>query len=467
MARLGAFCFPGTGHINPMTALARRLQQRGHQVVIFGIADTEARVRAAGIDFHLIGQQDFPLGTLQKLDQQLGALKGLATFRFTVDRVKNTARMILRDGPQAVRDEKIDALLVDEADMGGNVAEHLGLPFVSIAFFPPLVRDDRIPPFCFGWPGGLDPFSRLRNRLGMSLLSRVAAPIFALVNEQRKKWGLKPLKRSTDALSRLAQIAQLPEALEFDIGERLPLLHYAGPLVDAQQRPPVDFPWERLDGRPLIYASLGTLQNGSEAIFRTIAEACAGLQAQLVISLGGGLDPSRLGSLAGDPLVVRYAPQLEIVKRAALVITHAGLNTVLESLAEGVPLVALPLGNDQPGVAARVAARGAGIVIPRSKLTAARLRHAVQSVLEHEAYRTAARHLALAMRQVDGLDVAANVIETALRLTAVPLQEAVQSGFVRAGDMWLGNKFGEANAGEDQESAAGWAQAHPLAHEEE
>ena len=47
--------------------------------------------------------------------------------------------------------------------------------------------------------------------------------------------------------------------------------------------------------RPLVYASLGTLQNGSEEIFRTIAEACAGLNAQLVISLGGGLDPARLG----------------------------------------------------------------------------------------------------------------------------------------------------------------------------
>ena len=51
MARIGAFCFPGTGHINPMTALARRLQQRGHEVVIFGISDTEAQVKAAGIEF--------------------------------------------------------------------------------------------------------------------------------------------------------------------------------------------------------------------------------------------------------------------------------------------------------------------------------------------------------------------------------------------------------------------------------
>ncbi len=58
--------------------------------------------------------------------------------------------MILRDGPEALRRAKVDAVLVDEADMGGNVAELLGLPFVSIAFFPPLIQDDRIPAFCFG-----------------------------------------------------------------------------------------------------------------------------------------------------------------------------------------------------------------------------------------------------------------------------------------------------------------------------
>jgi MGT family glycosyltransferase len=415
MARIGAFCFPGTGHINPITALARRLQQRGHTVVIFGIADVEASVKAAGIDFYLIGESDYPPGTLKKLDQRLSELRGLATFRFTVERVRNTALMVLRDGPQAVSRAKVDALLVDEAEMGGTVAEHLGLPYVSIACFPPLIQDDRIPAFCFGWGAGRSWFSRLRNRLGFWLLSRMAAPIFTAVNELRRAWGLKPYKRSTDALSPLAQIAQLPAALEFEIGDRPPLLHYTGPFVDPGQRPSVDFEWNLLDGRPLVCASLGTLQNGSQEIFRAIADGCAGLPVQLVISLGGGLDPERLGALSGDPVVVKYAPQLEIVKRAAVVITHAGLNTTLESLAEGVPLVCVPLGNDQPGVAARVAARGAGVVVSRRGLSAKRLRAAVNAVLKDEKYRCAARNLQASMLHIDGLQRAADIVEDALK----------------------------------------------------
>lgn len=417
MARLGAFCFPATGHLNPMTALARSLQMRGHEVVIFGIADTEARVRAAGIEFYRIGMEDYPPGTLQALDEHLARLSGFAALRFTLQRVRDSGRMVRRDGPDAVRAANVEALLVDEADSAGNVADYLGLPWISVALIPPMLEDDRFPPFWLGWPAGMDSLSRLRNRLAIFLLLQIAAPIFRDVNRQRKAWGLKPFKRSGDALSQLAQITQLPEALEFEFAGKKPAaLHYTGPFLVPGQRQAIEFPWERLDGRPLIYASMGTLQNGSEAIFKTIAEACAGLDAQLVISLGGGIDPARLGKLPGDPLVVSYAPQLEILKRTSLVITHAGINTVLESLCEGVPLVAVPLAHDQPGVAARVKARGACAVVPLRKLNAARLRKAVLTVLHDSSYRDAAQALQKAIRQTDGPGRAADLIEQVLKL---------------------------------------------------
>ena len=145
MARIGAFCFPATGHLYPMTALAHALQSRGHQVVLFGIADTEARVRAAGIEFHCIGAGDFPPGTLTRLDERMARLKGLPALRFSLQRVRNSARMVLRDGPRAVQASGVEALLVDEADFSGNVADYLRLPWISIALLPPMVDDDRFP----------------------------------------------------------------------------------------------------------------------------------------------------------------------------------------------------------------------------------------------------------------------------------------------------------------------------------
>jgi len=135
-----------------------------------------------------------------------------------------------------------------------------------------------------------------------------------------------------------------------------------------------------------------------------------------LISLGGGLDPATLGKLPGDPLVVSYAPQLEILKRAALVITHAGINTVLESLREGVPLVAVPLAHDQPGVAARARARGACVVVPLRRLNAVRLRKAVLQVLQDARYREAAQALQKTIQQIDGPGCAADLIDNTLQL---------------------------------------------------
>jgi UDP:flavonoid glycosyltransferase YjiC (YdhE family) len=90
-------------------------------------------------------------------------------------------------------------------------------------------------------------------------------------------------------------------------------------------------------------------------------------------------------------------------------------------------MVAVPLANDQPGMAARVRARGAGVVVPRRKLNPVRLRKAVQLVLTDPGYRQAARNLQNAFRQIDGPGRAADLIEQALQIrSAQPIASAVR-----------------------------------------
>ncbi|MBV9732328.1 MAG: glycosyl transferase, partial [Verrucomicrobia bacterium] len=121
-------------------------------------------------------------------------------------------------------------------------------------------------------------------------------------------------------------------------------------------REPVDFPWDRITGEPLIYASMGTILNGRPDVFRTIIAALAKHKnLQLVLSVGEQIDPQRLRAVPKNAIIVQRAPQLDLLKRASVCITHAGLNTVLEALAQGVPQVAIPMAFDQPGVAARIA----------------------------------------------------------------------------------------------------------------
>ncbi len=413
--RIGILSFSSPGHYYPLTALGRRLQSRGHEVVCFQVADLERPIRAAGLEFRQIGQEEFPPGSIRARDEELSQLKGLAALRCGLGGIRRKAEMLFRHAPVAIRDEGVDSLIVDQIEMaGGTVAEYLGLPFVSAAAALPINLDVSVPPVIFPWSPRDGVGVRLRNGVGNAASELFFWGVLRTINRQRRAWALPPA-RDVDALfSRLAQVAQLPAALELPGRRTPPYLHHTGPWTDAAGRAPVDFPWSRLDpGRPLAYASMGTLQNGVLRTFRLIAEACAGLDLQLVISLGGGQDPALLGDLPGDPVVVGYAPQLELVGRSALTISHGGLNTALESLAWGVPMVVLPVAYDQPGVGARVEWSGVGRSIPIGGLTVDRLRDAVRTVLGNPAYRERASQLRTSIEAADGLNRAADLIEAA------------------------------------------------------
>src|SRR5262249_4503245 len=139
--------------------------------------------------------------------------------------------------------------------------------------------------------------------------------------------------------------------------------------------------------------------------FGIIAEACAVLDVQLVLSLGGGGKPENMGELAGVPIVVEFQPQVELVKNAAVWITHAGLNTALECLSNGLSMVAIPITNDQRGVAARIEWTGSGKMVSVSKLSTARLRTEVQRVLRDQRYRDNAKKLQQAIRSRDSISM--------------------------------------------------------------
>jgi MGT family glycosyltransferase len=161
---------------------------------------------------------------------------------------------------------------------------------------------------------------------------------------------------------------------------------------------------------------MGTLQNRLIWVFQTIASACEDLDAQLVISLGGSAKPESLPDLAGNPLVVEYAPQLEVLEKATLMITHAGMNTTMECLKKGVPMVAIPVANDQPGVAARIAWTGAGELVTLKKLNVPRLKNAIKRVLTEESYKQNALRLQAATLRAGGVSRAADIIEQAVSI---------------------------------------------------
>jgi zeaxanthin glucosyltransferase len=415
MTHFGIICLGATGHLNTMFPLGRELQQRGHRVTIFSSPSVELKALAAGFEFRAIGESEFTPESEAKLYEQQGKLSGLAALRHTLDCLKERTDVCLRETPAIVKDAGVEALLVDlSAFEGGTVAERLNLPFITISCVLSFYEEKWVPPVCTAWKYNPSWWGRLRNRTAYSLFNRIGQPIQDVIAKYRRGWGLPAYSGNNDYFSKLAIISQHPAELEFPRRELPPYFHFTGSFHDSTGRPFIDFPFEKLTGKPLIYASLGTLQNRLEYIFSYIAEACLGLDAQLVISLGGSLTPEALPNLPGNPLVVEYAPQLELLQKASLAITHAGMNTAVESLTNGVPMVAIPIAADQPGVAARIAWSGAGEILPLSSLRVPKLRQAIKRVLTEKSYEYNAVRLQQAIHQAGGVSRAADIIEKAL-----------------------------------------------------
>ena len=161
-------------------------------------------------------------------------------------------------------------------------------------------------------------------------------------------------------------------------------------------------------GEPVVYVSMGTLQNGVTETFRAIAASAGKLKGlQFVLAIGNQITPEQIGETAPNVLTVAYAPQVELLKRSSLCITHAGLNTALEALAFGVPLLAIPITNDQPGVAARIADKEVGLVISQGDLYTSDLPSLITQAVKDSRIRANARRLGEAISQADGLAVAA------------------------------------------------------------
>jgi len=150
-----------------------------------------------------------------------------------------------------------------------------------------------------------------------------------------------------------------------------------------------------------------------------------GNDAQTVISLGNPNIQDFALDLPGSPLVVRYAPHQLLIEKATLVITHAGMNTTLAALSSGVPLVAIPITNEQPGIASRIANTGAGEVVPLKHLNVPRLRDVIRLVLAEDSYKQNALRLQDTIRRAGGVTRAADIIEQAVS-TGQPVKAGVR-----------------------------------------
>jgi zeaxanthin glucosyltransferase len=232
------------------------------------------------------------------------------------------------------------------------------------------------------------------------------------VEHHSRALGLRPRRRIEDCFSERLQIAQAVAGIDFPRSELPSSFHYLGPFRNEAEEPFALPPLGK--DAPLVYCSLGTLQGSRFGLFRNIAAACADLGLNLLITHGGLLSVAEASALPGSAMVYDFVPQEAVLKHADLVVSHAGFNTVMDALAAGLPMVAVPIAFEQPAIAARLVRSGVAEVVTRRRATRRDLRDAIEKVLREPIYRERAEVIRQEIALAGGVKRAADLVEASL-----------------------------------------------------
>jgi len=423
--KIGFICPNLPGHINPMSALARQLQARDHEVVFLYSPS------ANGLPCIQGEKRD----DMSANRPEIAKLEGMSALEFYCGIAAKETEAIFRSLPRMLEKTGVEALVLDPIQFFVELAAMKSrIPYVTVATALYLDFSGYTPHGIFDWPHETTPEALARN---LEAATKAAKLYY---NEGTKAYA-RELGFKTDldhpswVFSELAYITQIPKEFDFEHPLLPAQFHYTGPFHDGKGRPNVNFPWDRLTGEPLVYASMGTILNGRADVFRTIAAGVAMHKGtQLVLSIGDQLDLKEIGPVPSNTIIVNRAPQLELLKRASVCITHAGLNTVLESLAQGVPQLAIPVTFEQPGIAARIAAKKTGVTMSFADLTSKRLATLLEEVLTQPIYRENARKFQEIISKRNGLTMAADIIERAFGVKKNSASITFQNDVLASGD---------------------------------
>jgi zeaxanthin glucosyltransferase len=421
MAHFGVVAPAFYSHFKAMQALASALVARGHRVTFLHRPDARAYLDDARIGFHALGLESHPTGSLDAVARRAADPGGPLRLRRVILDMASSTDMLCRELPGAIELLGIDAILADQMEAaGGLVAEALGLPFVSVANALPVNRDPAVPlpvmPFAY------EDSERARHIVEGStrVYDWMMGPHGRVIEGHARRFGLGKRSALHDCLSPLAQVSQTLREFDFPRSELPAHFHHVGPLRPiASVSGPDPYAAAMPDvapGRPFVFASLGTMQGGRLGLFERIARACRRIDAQLLVAHCGGLDERQERALekAGATWVCAFAPQRAVLERADVVVSHAGVNTVLDAIATRTPILALPIAFDHPGMAARMVHAGIGLRASYRFATPASLARLLRRLLDEPQFGARLDELSGAVARAGGTARAADIVEAAL-----------------------------------------------------
>ena len=398
---------PAAGHVNPSLPIVHGLVRGGIEVTYYSTEQFRGAIERTGAQF-----RPYPAGAITAHDIAEATRTGSPVR--VVARILAATEILVPFLQHELRADPPDAVAFDSNAIWGHmVAKGLGLP--TISFMTTMLL-------------GADAFRSQTAREWLQFLKAVVRDVPAVVPARQRVVrrfgkGLFPPRPAFPTLGDVT-LFPIPRWLQPPDPRIDGRCHYIGATIDPQTRESnLDAELAaHVDGpEPLVLVSLGTLHAGTGDFFRTCFDVLADLPARVLIAVGSHTDPARLGPPPANTLVRASVPQLEVLRRTAVFVTHGGMNSALEGLAGGVPLVVVPQQFEQLVIGRSVAERGAAVVLRHNlsnrPIPPGELRAAVEGTLTDPSRRAAAKALADTVGEGGGAPAGVRAIKDLLAAT--------------------------------------------------
>ncbi|MDS9997992.1 UDP-glucosyltransferase [Bacillus atrophaeus] len=381
---------PAYGHVNPTLALVEKLCEKGHRVTYATTEEFAPAVQQAGA-------RPLLYETTISVDPQ--QIKELMEKNETPLMFLKESLGILPQLEELYKDDQPDLIVYDFIALAGKLlADKLQVPSVRL---------------CSSYAQN-ESFQMGTEEM-LQQVKEAEAEFQAFLEQE----NLPAVSFEQLAIPEAFNIVFMPRSFQIKNETFDDRFCFIGPSLGKRSEQERLLLKEKGD-RPLMLISLGTAFNAWPEFYQMCMEAFGGSEWHVIMSVGKSIEPDSLGDIPDNFTVRQRVPQLDVLTEADVFISHGGMNSTMEAMNEGVPLVVIPQMHEQELTAQRVEELGLGIYLPKEEVSVPRLQQAIGNIFSDKEIQSRVKDMQKDVKEAGGAEQGAAEIEAFMKKSVVP-----------------------------------------------